>query len=124
MAKRTSVDDVIRELIKVGFITRKPTIIKVRPVTGKCKIKGCKGIVGKLHAVFLERVGSFDFLAYPCDKCGALHNSPKGEYLIKNKKGRPFVAEVFAHDIELRTRNRKGEDVYFKKLSQHVGEEI
>jgi hypothetical protein len=126
MAKRedTLEDVFIRELMKTGVITRKPFIIKIRLKTGKCKIKGCKGTVGKLWGICINSIIAPDYsltlMAWPCDKCGALHNLPNAEHLVRDKKGNPIIGKVFAHDIELRTRDKGGKTIYFRKVSQRI----
>lgn len=66
---------------------KKVKIREVKIKTSSCKEKDCNGKVGVLCPVSLAlNSGGTRFLAYPCDKCGRLHQ--KDESLLFDKKGR------------------------------------
>jgi hypothetical protein len=110
--KNAGAKELIRELKRAGFKIVKPVIIKLR--TGKCKVKGCKGIVGKLWPIALDDIISGDgvairvILAYPCNKCGALHGTPEAEEIIKDRRGN----RVFYQKKRLVFKNQVSKTVY------------
>jgi len=101
-----------RELIarfkKTGFAISPPIII--RPETGQCKAGGCDGTVGTLWPLSLDNIITHDgkvaqvILAYPCDKCGALHGTPKGEEIIEDRQEN----QVFYVKKKLVYKNKAG----------------